>query len=339
MRIRSDTPIDELEHSEIEYGRVTGDMTMDELMHAMGYSYVDLDEDELFHWKYIKREKVNGKWRYWYKDTLESIDNAIDSAKDKVKDASAYAKKELVTTAKNHNMGEHTTVKDGKKWLSRSFGLNKDIGGGRTEYKRVYERGKLERASVAGKAFLSYLFGDANGKDNSYGKTLKRSGSGYHQRMQDEQRSYDKRETRKTSISADISKSGVSTAAANVKNRKDIRNRVRSVNKLASSATKGKVSKEYLEEYSYNTKTNPGTLKTGDRQSSSTSKSSAAKGKVSKEYLEEYSYNTKTNPGTLKTGDRQSTTTSRPSTTKGQTSKEYREELEYNKRRNRNRRR
>jgi len=26
----------------------------------------ELSDDELMHWKYIKREKVNGKWRYYY---------------------------------------------------------------------------------------------------------------------------------------------------------------------------------------------------------------------------------------------------------------------------------
>lgn len=33
-------------------------------------SYIDLDESELMHWKYIKREKLpNGKWRYYYDES------------------------------------------------------------------------------------------------------------------------------------------------------------------------------------------------------------------------------------------------------------------------------
>ena len=52
MRITWDTPVSELMHSEDD-----------------GIRYIDLDEGELMHWKYIKREKVNGKWRYYYKDT------------------------------------------------------------------------------------------------------------------------------------------------------------------------------------------------------------------------------------------------------------------------------
>lgn len=29
-------------------------------------SFREINDDELMHWKYIKRKKVNGKWRYWY---------------------------------------------------------------------------------------------------------------------------------------------------------------------------------------------------------------------------------------------------------------------------------
>ena len=36
-----------------------------------GYNYTPMS-DELYHWKYIKREKINGKYRYWYADTEKS---------------------------------------------------------------------------------------------------------------------------------------------------------------------------------------------------------------------------------------------------------------------------
>ena len=44
--------------------------------------YVDLDENELVHWKYIKRVKLgNGKWRYYYDDSsLEKYKNQGDIA-------------------------------------------------------------------------------------------------------------------------------------------------------------------------------------------------------------------------------------------------------------------
>lgn len=41
--------------------------SVDMLMHGGDIRYIDLDEGELCHWKYIKREKLpNGKWRYYY---------------------------------------------------------------------------------------------------------------------------------------------------------------------------------------------------------------------------------------------------------------------------------
>ena len=39
-----------------------------ELIHSDVYLGEEHD-DGLMHWKYIKREKVNGKWRYYYTDT------------------------------------------------------------------------------------------------------------------------------------------------------------------------------------------------------------------------------------------------------------------------------
>lgn len=44
--------------------------------------WVTVSDDELYHWKYIKREKVNGKWRYYYKDTdVDDAKKAYDTAK------------------------------------------------------------------------------------------------------------------------------------------------------------------------------------------------------------------------------------------------------------------
>lgn len=49
--------------------KITKDTPIDVLMHGGNIDYIDLDEGEMMHWKYIKREKLpNGKWRYYYKD-------------------------------------------------------------------------------------------------------------------------------------------------------------------------------------------------------------------------------------------------------------------------------
>ena len=43
-------------------------MTSQYVLHNNGsLSYVDLDDSELMHWKYVKKKRLpNGKWRYYY---------------------------------------------------------------------------------------------------------------------------------------------------------------------------------------------------------------------------------------------------------------------------------
>ena len=36
----------------------------------MSYYATDSKTGELKHWKYIKKKRVNGKWRYWYADDI-----------------------------------------------------------------------------------------------------------------------------------------------------------------------------------------------------------------------------------------------------------------------------
>ncbi len=65
-RLFWDTPLSELQHSDINL------------------AYIDLD-DELMHWKYVKREKLpNGKWRYYY--DKEQAKSDLKKAADKVAD-------------------------------------------------------------------------------------------------------------------------------------------------------------------------------------------------------------------------------------------------------------
>lgn len=50
------------------------------LMHSDTYLGQDYTNG-LYHWKYIKREKVNGKWRYYYKnEELEKSEAAVRKA-------------------------------------------------------------------------------------------------------------------------------------------------------------------------------------------------------------------------------------------------------------------
>lgn len=48
----------------------------------------ELPEDELMHWKYIKREKVNGKWKYYYDQSeLDRFAKTANDSKNKSIDA------------------------------------------------------------------------------------------------------------------------------------------------------------------------------------------------------------------------------------------------------------
>lgn len=66
--------------------RINWDTPIEELYHSNNIAYIDLDEDEICHWKYIKREKLpNGKWRYFY-DQSE-----LDAMRDEYKTAQSNA--------------------------------------------------------------------------------------------------------------------------------------------------------------------------------------------------------------------------------------------------------
>jgi hypothetical protein len=36
-------------------------------------TFVEVSDEELMHWKYIKREKKNGKWRYYYDEEAANV--------------------------------------------------------------------------------------------------------------------------------------------------------------------------------------------------------------------------------------------------------------------------
>ena len=64
---------------------------------------VIIPDDELYHWKYIKKKKVNGKWRYYYdiKDALGYDER--DSYKKAKKDLGAAYVKKLNANSLNNN--------------------------------------------------------------------------------------------------------------------------------------------------------------------------------------------------------------------------------------------
>lgn len=66
----------------------------------MGYkiNYTGVDNsDALEHWKYIKRERVGGKWRYWYESPSGKVIGNKPTASEKVKKDVDYVKNEVKT--------------------------------------------------------------------------------------------------------------------------------------------------------------------------------------------------------------------------------------------------
>ena len=59
-------------------------------------NFITVSDDELYHWKYIKREKVNGKWRYYYHDDdVGEAKEAYEKAKA-TSDSAAKARDALI---------------------------------------------------------------------------------------------------------------------------------------------------------------------------------------------------------------------------------------------------
>ena len=67
-------------HTDEMYHSLTGGNSSTELFHSDVYLGQDFS-DGIRHWKYIKREMVNGRWKYYYKD------DAYDKANSKFKSA------------------------------------------------------------------------------------------------------------------------------------------------------------------------------------------------------------------------------------------------------------
>ena len=68
--------------------RIEMDTPVDALVHGDTISYIDLDEDEILHWQYIRREKLpNGKYRYYYDE------KELNKYKNDAEQATANAQK------------------------------------------------------------------------------------------------------------------------------------------------------------------------------------------------------------------------------------------------------
>lgn len=115
-------------------------------------------DNELYHWKYVKREKVGGKWVYTYDNpTAQARQQAWTTAE---KNATAKAAKEATKYNGGVAIGAggvkkiKSTFTDTDKLLSRKTTI--DTSDTRTE---EYQRGKIERNIDTAKEYVKERLG------------------------------------------------------------------------------------------------------------------------------------------------------------------------------------
>jgi hypothetical protein len=117
--------------------------------------------DELYHWKYIKREKVNGKWRYTYEEPNSVIDsNRLFNKKYTTKDFDGNKRNVLVrgklsrtvdqgkNELKKYVAGQKRDWKESsnvKEYLKDRLGFDE---------KAAYEKASAEANNASAKASL-----------------------------------------------------------------------------------------------------------------------------------------------------------------------------------------
>lgn len=131
-----DTPISEL-------------MNSDELQHS---------DDELYHWKYISKKRVNGKWRYKYDDDSKGGGKGEDKPLWAVEDGKTYYKNDGSSEYGKYTSGNDTLeIKKSNKLFSNKRVIQVSSGNfSRTT--TIKEIGKLERSVNKAKNWVRSLF-------------------------------------------------------------------------------------------------------------------------------------------------------------------------------------
>lgn len=92
--------------------RISPNTTLDELMH----SEETFGDDELMHWKYIKREKVGNKWKYYY-----DRDSVKADAKNKTIEAANKATDKVLSKTNDAAKGLNTIVDKAKAVINKLY--------------------------------------------------------------------------------------------------------------------------------------------------------------------------------------------------------------------------
>lgn len=118
-------------------------------------------DDELTHWKYIKKVKTSGgNWRYIYDD---SINNKYENSNEnRYTTTEPYRGKTNTKTNIDYYM-------DGKRFINKKSSTTskpvkqEDNSGYKSTAVTVYERGALERSAAKGEEYLyKYIFTKVN---------------------------------------------------------------------------------------------------------------------------------------------------------------------------------
>lgn len=106
---------------------------------------------DLTHWKYIKREKVNGKWRYYYDDSeLRKFDKGVTET-SRTRDNG-----NIIDTKTTYSQSDK--LLDGRSKVTVSTGL---LSGGRAESVNIKKsQGKLSRAQANAEKWIFDTFVD-----------------------------------------------------------------------------------------------------------------------------------------------------------------------------------
>lgn len=119
-----------------------------ELFHSDEFLGVDFS-DEIYHWKYIKKKKVNGKWRYYYdRSELDKYDQEYSNERTTYKNVNGRTEVQKKTK---------TQYNKTNNWLDSTSKLETTSGvtskGDSIGYKKVTytkSQGKLSRAQAKG---------------------------------------------------------------------------------------------------------------------------------------------------------------------------------------------
>ena len=109
--------------------------------------YKILKSDELYHWKYIRRERVNGKWRYYYEKNDDKLE--LNYVQKKEQNGSYFARSDR-TKGEWVNIDKDTYGKVKQK-VSLSVGpwslksIRKDTVATGKQYVNDLMRGKVYR--------------------------------------------------------------------------------------------------------------------------------------------------------------------------------------------------